>query len=128
MKLRLRQSGAFNVVFSGNGREVEVTDSRTSNWAADKRLPSETLLKVIQNILQVTNTDYTVVGTTQEWAYTGKGSLTVELFSVGLGNIDGGVAVLTVTDEERFDEYNVELHIVDGSYDDLVKICECVSV
>lgn len=100
---KIKAVDEFNVCFSCCHLSVTVTDYRTHTYADTHRLPATTLLNIICNILNKTDTEYTVVSK-QEWKYNNKMSdITLDVWQ------DEKCAVLTVSDNNVFDSYHIEL-------------------
>ena len=116
--LTITHDSKFNVIFKDHEDTVVVTDRRTCSYKEERRLPAGTLMVIVSNILAMTNLKYQ-----EDWP---KENAVVQVVKVGtihevrpelLVTADDDTVALTTSNDDDFDNYNIELKFVTGNID-----------
>ena len=114
--ITLEQQDKYNVKITINGKHIVVTDEHTQAYTDERRLPGDTLLNIISNVLHKAQYPYFVKTNTQVWKYCGDSTDTLCVF------IDtDNVLVITLNNDVN-ESYSIPLILVEGDPEDLLKL------
>ena len=127
--ITITHDGKFNVIFKDHEDTVVVTDRYTCSCKEERRLPAGTLMSIVGNILAMTNLKYQE-DWPRDWP---KENAVVQVVKAGtvhevrpelLETDDDDTVALTTSNEDDFDNYNIELKFVTGNIDLLQQLLD----